>query len=684
MTKNSKIKISIFLLFSIVAISFLIFFQNYTYNFFDKKNRAFFYYNELRDKELQLNYNILKASFFLYEDYDEIAKLQKEMDNILKKFQTMLQKEDEDIADLLQTYKLQIEHKNDLIERFKTLNAAIKNSTMYLATLLQKIPAKISSHNRNTIISIIADIFLIKNSLDEDFLHGIAEKLEKLQAQQVAKTKFFTVFHAHIKIFLQNFSKYKHILLEILDNTPQKTLEKIKNHLEEKYFNEAQKLNSIFFAIIAFYIIALIFILLLLYKLEKDNRALKQLQKSLEDQTLHDDLTKLYNRKAFKKDVRKIKQPFFALVNINSFKHYNDFYGNATGDHILREVAKILKKITPHHYNAKFYRIGGDDFGILIDEKIPIDDANLAKTIIEYFDKHKITFKSVEIYLAVSIGITRKRPLIETADMALKYVKQHSSLHYCIYDDSLGFFQRIKENLKKSKILKEAIDKDLIIPFFQPIIDNKTGKIVKYEALARLKNDKGFYESIFPYLEIAKEAKLYEYITHSIIEKSFAEAAKQHKSISVNISMKDIENPDMLKFFGKMFAKYPDIAKYITFEILESETLKDYEAVKNFFSIIRSQGSQVAIDDFGSGYSNFSHIFNLEIDYIKIDGSLIQNLDKDESARQIVAAIVFLAKKAKIATIAEFVHSKEIFEAVKKLGIDYSQGYYIAEPSSTF
>ena len=318
----------------------------------------------------------------------------------------------------------------------------------------------------------------------------------------------------------------------------------------------------------------------------------------------------------------------------------------------------------------------------MIEEEFLIDEKAFAQNIFDHFNQKKIVFKSVELYVSVSIGMSRKRPLLETTDMTLKYVKKHK-LSYFVYSDSLGLFKQIKENIKKSKILKNAIDNHQILPYYQPIIETKTAKIVKYEALARLKREEGYYESIYPYLEIAKELRLYEDITKSIIQKSFEEASKQKKAVSINISMKDIENPKMLKFFGKMFNQYPDIARLITFEILESETLKDYEAVKNFINIIRAQGCKVAIDDFGSGYSNFAHIFNLNIDYIKIDGSLIKSIDKDESAKQIIAAIVFLAKKAKIETIAEFVHSREIFLSVKELGIDYAQGYYIAEPSPT-
>ena len=121
---------------------------------------------------------------------------------------------------------------------------------------------------------------------------------------------------------------------------------------------------------------------------------------------------------------------------------------------------------------------------------------------------------------------------------------------------------------------------------------------------------------------------------------------------------------------------------HITFEILESVAITDYAMVKNFITITKSMGSKISIDDFGSGYSNFEHILNLNIDYIKIDGSLIKDIDKNSNAQLIVRTIQNFASKARIETIAEFVHSKEVLETVKKIGIDYVQGFYLAKPSS--
>nr|WP_297890535.1 EAL domain-containing protein [Sulfurihydrogenibium sp.] len=118
----------------------------------------------------------------------------------------------------------------------------------------------------------------------------------------------------------------------------------------------------------------------------------------------------------------------------------------------------------------------------------------------------------------------------------------------------------------------------------------------------------------------------------------------------------------------------------MTFEILESEGIENYEDVSGFIKEVKSYGSKIAIDDFGSGYSNFAHMLKLDVDYLKIDSSLIKNIHQDKNSQIIVQTIVGFAKKLGIKTIAEFVHNREVFEKVRELGVDYSQGYYIGEP----
>jgi EAL domain-containing protein (putative c-di-GMP-specific phosphodiesterase class I) len=183
-------------------------------------------------------------------------------------------------------------------------------------------------------------------------------------------------------------------------------------------------------------------------------------------------------------------------------------------------------------------------------------------------------------------------------------------------------------------------------------------------------------------LEVAKKAKLYSHLTRIMIEKSFEVFQENSYEFSINLSVDDILDPKTVQFiFEKL--ENQEIAKRVIFEILESEGFENFEEVQEFIQQIKLRGGRIAIDDFGSGYSNFAYILHLQVDFLKIDASLIKNINTDTNSRIIVETIVAFAQKLGIKTIAEFVHSKEVYEIVKEIGIDYSQGYYFHEPSQT-
>ncbi len=671
------------------AIGLALFFNSYTKDFFQKNSAILTSLHTLQTYETLLDYEVLESSFFLYKNLDSFMQTQKDIEKQLQFLKNIyFRKHHPKIFHIVLQYQNSIEKKIGYIYEFASFNSLIKNSTIYLATILTRIYdfPTLSKEYKKLVIDTISSILLAKNSFDKDYLQDIVTNYKQLSAYQFTNKKieqFHNVLVANLRIFTESFPYYTEYLHKILHSPSKKILKKAIASFIASTDHEIARLNIIYFLLIGLYIFSLGLIVYLMYVIDKENRILKRLKKQLEIQAISDPLTGLFNRKAFEQHAEFIHKPFFALVNIQNFKQYNDFYGTKMGDYILQETAHYLRSIVDTRLHPAFYRIGGDDFGILIEERTPIDAEAFGKYIYDAFVKKKFVYKNIELSITVNIGLTRQRPLLETADMALKTVRNIITRHYMLYKENFGFFEKIEQNIQKSIILQKALQEHNIVPFFQPIIDNTTGKIVKYEALARLKRD-GLYESIFSYLPIAKEMKRYEDISKVVIEQSFAKAKKCKKSISVNISMSDVENNTTLHFFGELFERYHDILPLITFEILESEALQDYEAIKNFISIVKAKGCSIAIDDFGSGYSNFIHILKLDIDFIKIDGSLIKDIHKDKTAQIIVKSIIDIAKEAGIITIAEFVHSKEVYKKVQELGIDYSQGFYLAKPQPTF
>ena len=204
-------------------------------------------------------------------------------------------------------------------------------------------------------------------------------------------------------------------------------------------------------------------------------------------------------------------------------------------------------------------------------------------------------------------------------------------------------------------------------------------EIKKYECLARLLDGEGNIISPALFLPIAKRIKVYNYVTQIIINKSFEVFEDENFEFSINLSMEDIINSEMFNFILNKL-KHSKASTRVIFEIVESEAIQDFNKISRFIHEIKRYGAKIAIDDFGDGYSNFAYLTKMSVDFIKIDGSLIQDIDTDRDAYLVVETIVGFANKLGIKTIAEFVHSSTVMDKVKELGIDFSQGYHIDKP----
>jgi EAL domain-containing protein (putative c-di-GMP-specific phosphodiesterase class I) len=185
----------------------------------------------------------------------------------------------------------------------------------------------------------------------------------------------------------------------------------------------------------------------------------------------------------------------------------------------------------------------------------------------------------------------------------------------------------------------------------------------------------------FIFLDIAIKSKLYPEITKAIVTKSFEFFRDKNLEFSINLSIVDIQSKEIMRFIFNKLQGFPQPQK-VVFEILETDKIENYEEIKNFIKDIKKYGCKVAIDDFGSGYSNFSHILELNVDFLKIDSSLVKFVTTDENSRVVVKTIINFASNLGLKTIAEFVEDKDSLELLEKMGVDFIQGYYIGKPSS--
>ena len=657
--------ISGFIIVGIIGFNF------YVKSYFEKNNQILKDFDKLKHLELALNYEILSQNVFLYKNLDTLPKIEENINKVLDKLDKNQNFKKTNSYKIFLEYKKLIHKKIINSYRFETFNTPLKNSNMFIIKLLPNLlDLKLSKKEKVLIIDIADKIFLSKATFDVSLISELKKDFNNLSKIK-NKNLYLNNIYYNLRFIINTFPEFNFVLEEVLNSKSETILSKMRQEFL-KETNDKLNMFSYISLISIIIIIAISMVILILFiKIEKDNKKLYQI-------TIRDSLTNLFNRRKLNEDISKMKNPLLFLVNIDRFKYFNDIYGVEVGDFILKQTAKTLQEIFPKNLNPIFYRIGADDFGILVENK-NIKIQIIANNIIEYFDKHSYSYKNIDMNVSVSIGISDKHPLIETADIILKVIKKSNKIRFGLYDENIGYIKNIKENMKKTKILKSAIENNNIIPFYQPITDNKTGKIVKYEVLARV-YDNEKYLSIYPFLNIAKENKLYKYITKAIYLQAFEKFKDRNIHFSLNISIEDLTNEETMKLIESLFDKYPKTLKYLTFEILEDDAIKNYDILKDFIKWVKTKGVTIAIDDFGSGYSNFAHILNLDIDFLKIDGSLIKYIDKDKKMRMIVETIEEFAKKVGMKTIAEFVSSKEILEEVKNLNIDYTQGFYLGEP----
>jgi len=369
-----------------------------------------------------------------------------------------------------------------------------------------------------------------------------------------------------------------------------------------------------------------------------------------------------------------------ALLNIDRFKDINDFYGHTVADEILKEVAALLSGMCKKSTNS-IYKLPSDEYAIFTTREITEQEFQKQISMaIDIISKTKFEIDKYNVYITLSCGIASNiSPIMLKADMALQKSK-HIRENIIVYDNSLSVEGTIKSNIKGLELLNKAIEKDQIVPYFQPIYNLENSKIEKYECLARIVKDNGEVIAPFFFLDIAMKSKLYPEITKKIVEKSFEYFEDRDYEFSINISIEDVLNEDTVVFLFNSLKSFKNPNR-VVFEILETDKIENYTILKEFIEDIKAFGCKVAIDDFGSGYSNFSHIMELNIDYLKIDASLVKNILTDANSKKVTQTIINFAKDLEMQTIAEFVEDKESLELLKEMNTDYAQGYYVGKPS---
>jgi len=394
-------------------------------------------------------------------------------------------------------------------------------------------------------------------------------------------------------------------------------------------------------------------------------------------------LTKLPNRTKLISDVKDadIGITALALIDINSFKDINDFFGHIVADNVLKSVVTVINNVIKFvHKNVTLYKFPSDVYCLANTGLSRNEFEDIVTYVLGAINGEVLREDEHEIDLRATAGITfsEKNNKLITVDLALQAAKEQNK-DYIVFYKELDNFSKYENNMIWTKKLRVALETDNIVVYFQPIIDNKTKKVGKYECLVRLIDDEGKVVAPFFFLDVAKKANQYKNITKIVIEKAFKAFENLPFDFSINISYEDISDKKFLYFVKEMLAKY-NVANRVVWEILEDESVKNYNVLLYFVEVVKKFGCKVSIDDFGSGYSNFEHILKMNVDYLKIDASLVKDIATDKNSYQVVKTIVDFANSLGLKTVAEYVENEEIFNITRELGVNYSQGYYFSAP----
>ncbi|MFX4262342.1 EAL domain-containing protein [Pelotomaculum propionicicum] len=422
----------------------------------------------------------------------------------------------------------------------------------------------------------------------------------------------------------------------------------------------------------------------------------KRMEKQLQYLATHDALTNIPNRysltQTLKRAVAKAKRgekSAFLFIDLDNFKLVNDTLGHATGDELLVTMAKILRRNLRE--GDLLARFGGDEFCVLLEgatfEEAEIVAEKLRQAVDQeelVMDKHKCCLNlSVSIGVVMVDGTLDTQKVLSYADNALYMAKDNGKNRVTFLKPDEETELWLSETNRMITLINSALKDDLFTLFFQPVIRVSDGRIMHHEMLLRLQAPDG--ELILPnrFIPIAERFGLMPQVDRWVVQSSLA-ALKKYPELKpfINLSGLSLGDEELLLFIEKHISESGIEPSRIGFEITETTAVKDMARAERWIHRLKRLGCRFALDDFGIGFSSFSYLRLLPVDYLKIDGSYIRDMDRDATHKSLVKAINAVAHALGKKTIAEFVENEEIMKSLGDMDIDFGQGYYLGKPIS--
>ncbi len=429
----------------------------------------------------------------------------------------------------------------------------------------------------------------------------------------------------------------------------------------------------------------------------------RRMSETLLRQANIDQLTGLENRQRFTqhlekalREVRRTEVPQVLLyIDLDKFKLVNDSAGHIAGDALLQQLATLIS--TRLREGDRLGRLGGDEFGVLITQNAENRAQLLAKQFVDDLKSFRFVWQDRSYDIGASIGIATVTPevttaleLLQRAVVACQTAKESGHWNFLVYGSSNSMPAQRRQEMRAVSLVREALDNNRFRLFAQPIVAISDRALAhgvqRYELLLRMLGENNEVMSPAAFMPAAERYGLMTTLDRWVILYALEACAELHHNASacyelgINLSGASMSDPELLSFVQKEFARHGLQGNRICFEITETEEITDIKVAQHFISEMRNEGCTFALDDFGSGLSSFTYLKELSVDYLKIDGSFVRDITRNSIDRSIVEGVVTVGDKIGLPTIAEFVEDEETLQLLKRIGVDYAQGWHLGKP----
>lgn len=420
----------------------------------------------------------------------------------------------------------------------------------------------------------------------------------------------------------------------------------------------------------------------------------------LQWQASHDNLTGLVNRQEMEARIEKSLQnvqthnirSVFLMVDIDQFTLINKNFGHNVGDEYLQRIALQMLK----HLRARdtLSRIGGDRFGILLENCLIDDAAMIANKIKTAIGNYRFIWGDKDVCLKASVGLLSLTSSIK-ANKVIDEARSASMLAKSKGGDQIYIHQKNKQQLSDQRqhmsiiaSVNRALDEGLFCLYFQPIYSVEKQQIAHWEVLIRLVDQDNQVMSPSEFLPAAEKYGLIAQLDDWVIEHSIRMLSELNNDslalphLAINLSPSFLEDKACRKSLVSTLNNHSFLQNQLIFEITETSAFSDIESINRYLSELKQFGCRLALDDFGTGVSTYSYLKQLDIDMIKIDGEFIENIHNNAINQEIVRSLIKIAHMMSVTTTAEWVCDEVVYHYLNETGMDFYQGYFISEPLS--